>query len=66
MRALPCHTIELTKRLRDVNAVQNIKRHVPEFQAWRCQGRGNKTSTAPMKETIGNAGYEGSMAERRV
>lgn len=63
LRALPCHTIELTKRFNEINADQNMKRQVPEFQAWRCHGKGIKTSMRPMSAAMGKAGYEGSISK---
>jgi len=49
LMALPFHTIELMKRLRQEILVQAIYRHVPVFHASRCQGKGILTSTKPRK-----------------
>ena len=54
--ALLRQTIELMNRFKHPTAVHIIKRQVPEFHAWKCQGRGIKTRTNAMKAKIENAG----------
>lgn len=60
--------IELIKKLRADAPTQNIKRQVPEFQDWRCHGKGMRTITNDRKAQIGKRGYVGSnmvCAQRR-
>jgi hypothetical protein len=57
---LPDHTTELTNWLRHARDVHIMKKHVPEFHACRCQGRGTSAMTKPIKATTGNKGYVGS------
>ena len=42
-----------------------MKRHVPEFHAWRCQGKGTTTRTAAMRARMGYAGYSKLDIRRR-
>lgn len=42
------------------NDAQIIKAHVPEFQAWRCHGKGIRATTKPRKDRTGKRGYVGS------
>ena len=54
--ALLCQMIELMNIFRLPSAVQNMNRHVPEFHACKCHGRGMRTRMKPMNERIENAG----------
>ena len=56
MRVLPAQTTELMNWLRQAIDVHIIKKHVPEFQAWRCHGKGTRARTNPKNETIGKRG----------
>jgi hypothetical protein len=46
----------LINRLRHPSAVHIMKRHVPEFHAWKCHGKGIKTMMNPMKAKTGYRG----------
>ena len=52
--------MELTNMLRHATAVHIMRKHVPEFQDWRCQGSGTMQQTMPRKAKMGKAGYVGS------
>jgi hypothetical protein len=36
---------------------QNMKRHVPEFQARKCQGKGTSVRMNAIKASVGKRGY---------
>ena len=60
MIALSCQTMELMNKFKQAREAHPMYRHVPAFQACRCQRRGIRQSTNPKNATIGNRGYVGS------
>lgn len=63
---LPAQMRELINRMRQPVPVQAMYAQVPEFHAWRCQGRGTKETTNPRNDKIGKRGNVGSLLESMV
>jgi hypothetical protein len=54
--AFPFHTMELTNMFRQPRPVQNMYRHVPVFQASRCQGKGTTQARKPRNANVEKTG----------
>ena len=54
--AFPFHTMELMNTFRQPRPVQNMYRHVPVFQASRCQGKGTTQATKPRNANVEKTG----------